>query len=65
MVTNMLNRLPERHRNVLIRRYGLDGQTPQSHERIGASLGVGHERSRQLEHEALHRLHTIATAHAA
>jgi RNA polymerase primary sigma factor len=65
MVTNMLNRLPERHRNVLIRRYGLDGQTPQSHERIGASLGVGHERSRQLEHEALRRLRTISTAHAA
>ena len=65
MVRNMLKLLPERHRNVVVRRYGVGGQTPQSHEQIGASLGVGEERSRQLEHEALHRLHTIATAHAA
>ena len=65
MVRNMLKLLPERHRNVVVRRYGFGGQTPQSHEQIGAWLGVGEERSRQLEHEALHRLHTIATARAA
>ena len=65
MVRNMLKLLPERHLNVVARRYGLDGQTPQSHEQIGASLGVGPERSRQLEHEALHRLRTISTAQAA
>jgi RNA polymerase primary sigma factor len=65
MVTNMLKLLPERHRNVVVSRYGLGGQAPQSHEQIGASLGVGAERSRQLEHEALHRLRTISAAHAA
>jgi RNA polymerase sigma factor (sigma-70 family) len=65
MVRNMLKLLPERHRNVVVRRYGLCGQEPQSHEQIGASLGVGEERSRQLEHEALHRLRTISTAQAA
>jgi RNA polymerase primary sigma factor len=65
MVTNMLELLPERHRNVVVSRYGLGGQAPQSHEQIGASLGVGAERSRQLEHEALHRLRTISAAHAA
>jgi RNA polymerase primary sigma factor len=64
-VTNMLKLLPERHRNVIVRHYGLGGQTPQSHELIGASLGVGEERSRQLEHEALHRLRTVSTARAA
>jgi len=61
----MLKLLPARHRNVVVRRYGLGGQPPQSHEQIGASLGVGEERSRQLEHEALHRLRTISTAQAA
>jgi RNA polymerase primary sigma factor len=64
-VRNMLKLLPKRHRNVVVRRYGLDGQTPQSHEQIGASLGVGPERSRQLEHEALHRMRTISAAQAA
>jgi DNA-directed RNA polymerase sigma subunit (sigma70/sigma32) len=43
----------------------LGHEAPQSHEEIGASLGVGEERSRQLEREALHRLRTIATAQAA
>jgi RNA polymerase primary sigma factor len=64
-VRKMLKLLPARHRNVVVRRYGLGGQPPQSHEQIGASLGVGEERSRQLEHEALHRLRSISTAQAA
>jgi len=61
----MLKLLPERHREVVVRRYGLAEQVPQSHRQIGASLGLGEERSRQLEREALHRLRTIATASAA
>ena len=64
-VRKILKLLPERHRNVVVRRYGLGGQPPQSHEQIGAWLGVGEERSRQLEHEALHRLRTVSTAQAA
>jgi RNA polymerase primary sigma factor len=64
-VRKMLTLLPERHRNVIVRRYGLGGQPPQSHEQIGAWLGVGAKRSRQLEHEALHRLRTVSTPHAA
>jgi RNA polymerase primary sigma factor len=64
-VRRMLRLLPQRHRDVVVRRYGLGHDAPQSHEQIGAWLGVGEERSRQLEREALHRLRTIATAHAA
>jgi RNA polymerase primary sigma factor len=56
----MLRLLPARHRQVLIQRYGLGDTPAQSHEEIGAWLGVGGERSRQLEHEALHRLRSIA-----
>jgi DNA-directed RNA polymerase sigma subunit (sigma70/sigma32) len=56
----MLRFLPERHREVLIRRYGLNGSRVQSHEEIGRSLGVGEERSRQLERESLHRLRSIS-----
>jgi RNA polymerase primary sigma factor len=64
-VRTMLRLLPQRHRDVVVRRYGLGPEAPQSHEQIGAWLGVGEERSRQLEREALHRLRSIATAQAA
>jgi RNA polymerase primary sigma factor len=64
-VASMVRRLPQRQRDVVVRRYGLGEEAPQSHDQIGASLGVGRERSRQLEREALHRLRTIATAQAA
>jgi RNA polymerase primary sigma factor len=59
-VRAMLRLLPKRHCEVLIRRYGLDDRRVQSHEEIGTWLGVGAERSRQLEREALHRLRSIA-----
>jgi len=51
-----LRLLPTRHREVLLRRYGFDGNDAQSHEEIAAWLGVGVQRSRQLERQALHRL---------
>jgi RNA polymerase primary sigma factor len=63
-VTAMLRLLPERHREVLIRRYGLDDGRARSHEEIGAWLGVGPERSRQIERDALHRLRAIAATSA-
>jgi DNA-directed RNA polymerase sigma subunit (sigma70/sigma32) len=44
---------------VLERRFGLDGASAQGHGEIGARLGVGEDRSRQLEREALHRLRTL------
>jgi RNA polymerase primary sigma factor len=53
---SMLRVLPGRHREVLLRHYGLAGTQPQSHEEIGRWLGVGEERSRQIERQALHWL---------
>lgn len=58
-LASLLRLLPARHRDVLIRRYGIAGAEPESHARIGARLGVKEERSRQLEREALHRLHSL------
>ena len=60
----MLRLLPPRHREVVVRRYGLEQGRAQTHEEIGRSLGVGEERSRQIEREALHRLRTIASPRA-
>ena len=56
----MLRLLPTRHREVLERRYGLGHQVAQSHQQIGQWLGVGEERSRQIEREALQRLRAVA-----
>jgi len=58
-IAGLLRLLPGRHREVLIRRYGLNGHGVQTHEQIGAWLGVGGDRSRQLEREALSRLRSI------
>jgi RNA polymerase primary sigma factor len=63
-VASMLRLLPERHREVIVRRYGLSEGGAQTHEQIGARLGVGEERSRQIEREALHRLRSAAAASA-
>jgi RNA polymerase primary sigma factor len=63
-IAAMLGLLPDRHREVLIRRYGLDGGRPQNHREIGECLGVGEVRSAQLEREALTRLRSMATQSA-
>jgi RNA polymerase primary sigma factor len=60
-VWSMVGLLPDRHREVLVRRYGLRGAEPATHAEIGARLGVGEERSRQIEREALHRLRSVAS----
>jgi RNA polymerase primary sigma factor len=45
--------LPERERQVLILRFGLDSGTPRTLEEVGARLGVSRERARQIERSAL------------
>jgi RNA polymerase sigma factor (sigma-70 family) len=49
----LIARLPERLRCVIIARYGLTGQGRTFYPRIGVLLGVSHERARQLHTEAL------------
>jgi RNA polymerase primary sigma factor len=52
-----LGELPDREREVLKLRYGLNGDPdPQSLEQIGRHLGLTRERVRQLESQALERL---------
>lgn len=47
-----VERLPERSRYVLVRRYGLDGRGPATLAELAEGLGVSRERVRQLQHEA-------------
>jgi RNA polymerase sigma factor (sigma-70 family) len=49
----LLSHLPDRLRQVLLARYGLDGHPPRSLRQLGAQLGLSHERVRQLEQDAL------------
>jgi RNA polymerase primary sigma factor len=48
--------LPERQRQVLVLRFGLDSGTPRTLEEVGATLGFSRERARQLERAALSAL---------
>jgi RNA polymerase sigma factor (sigma-70 family) len=45
--------LPERERQVLILRFGLDSGTPRTLEEVGAVMGFSRERARQVERDAL------------
>ena len=58
-----LVRLDMRHRTVLIRRFGMDGQDGASLSAIGKELGVSHERVRQLQEEALELLRHYTELH--
>jgi RNA polymerase primary sigma factor len=52
--------LNPRMRFVISRRFGLDGQTPQTLEQVGSELGITRERVRQLEGRALRELRAQA-----
>jgi RNA polymerase primary sigma factor len=49
----VLNALPERERQVLVLRFGLDSGTPRTLEEVGAVMGFSRERARQVERDAL------------
>lgn len=63
-LAKVLRLLPDRHRGVLIQRYGLDGSAIRTHRDIGCRLGIGEERVRQIESEALRRLRSVMKAGA-
>jgi RNA polymerase primary sigma factor len=48
--------LPDREREVVTLRYGIDGREPRTLEEIGRCLGLTRERVRQIELESLRRL---------
>jgi RNA polymerase primary sigma factor len=59
-LTVALERLNPRMRHVVVRRFGLDGQAPQTLEEVGNDLGITRERVRQLETRALRELRMVA-----
>jgi RNA polymerase primary sigma factor len=59
-LTEALKRLNPRMQNVLVLRFGLDGQKPRTLEEVGVGLGITRERVRQLEARALRELRSVA-----
>src|ERR687898_831083 len=53
-----VDRLPERYRHVLVRRYGLDDKDPATLAELGDELELSHERVRQLQLQAIKRLNS-------
>ncbi|MDH5300094.1 MAG: RNA polymerase sigma factor RpoS [Gammaproteobacteria bacterium] len=54
-----LEQLNDKQRQVVIGRFGLNGQNMATLEEVGDQIGVTRERVRQIQVEALHKLRTI------
>jgi RNA polymerase primary sigma factor len=51
-LAEVVERLPERHRHVLIKRYGLGEEQTATLAKLSEELGISRERVRQLQREA-------------
>ncbi len=58
-VASWLDALNSDERKVILLRFGLDGDEPQTLEMIGKTFGVTRERIRQIEQKALNKLRKI------
>jgi RNA polymerase primary sigma factor len=61
-VQRVLNSLPQREREVLELRYGLNGHNPLTLEQVGDTFGVTRERIRQIENNTLKKLKHLPEA---
>ncbi|HET6471349.1 MAG TPA: RNA polymerase sigma factor RpoS [Pseudomonadales bacterium] len=58
----LLGQLSEKQRDVLVRRFGLQGRTSGTLEEVGEEIGLTRERVRQIQIEALARLRSSMEA---
>jgi RNA polymerase nonessential primary-like sigma factor len=62
LVRDWLNKMPEKQKTVIIRRFGLDNDDPATLEDLALEMGVTRERVRQIQQEALVKLKRAMTA---
>lgn len=55
-VAGSLDKLETRERDIVTRRYGLDGDEPETLDQLGTKYGVSRERIRQIEVAAMKKL---------
>ena len=58
-----LDQLPEKQREVLIRRFGLQNHQEETLEQVGREIGLTRERVRQIQVDALRRLGDVLRKH--
>jgi RNA polymerase nonessential primary-like sigma factor len=56
LLRDWLNKLPDKQRLVILRRFGIDNDDPATLEQLAAEMGVTRERVRQIQQEALIKL---------
>ena len=56
----ILDKLPERRREILISRYGVFGHSEMTLKELSAKYGVSREAIRQMEHRALAKCREVA-----
>lgn len=55
-IDEIISSLDPRETEIIMKRYGFDGESPKTLEELGESMGVSRERIRQLENRALEKL---------
>ncbi len=63
LVRDWLQKLPDKQRMVITRRFGLGNDDPATLEQLADEMGVTRERVRQVQQEALLKLKRAMTAH--
>jgi RNA polymerase primary sigma factor len=61
-IEHALSSLPERERQVIELRFGLNGEQPRTLEEVGREFGVTRERIRQIENNTLKKLESLPEA---
>jgi RNA polymerase nonessential primary-like sigma factor len=58
-LTQWINELPDKQREVLVRRFGLMDHQQETLDQVGLEVGLTRERVRQIQIDALKRLHML------
>jgi RNA polymerase primary sigma factor/RNA polymerase nonessential primary-like sigma factor len=59
-VFDMLNRLSEMDRKIVVKIFGLDGREPETYMKVSKDLGISRERARQRCQRALNTMRVMA-----